>query len=141
MAVQMEAAMLCDFAADYGGRISILGGCVSSVQSLGFPAMHQMYFVARPAYLDDEEGLAPHTFSLVVEGPDGQELARTGGTFQGERTPEVAARNPQMTAGFNLIFPIPMPLAGPGLHIVVFTLDDNTPIRLPVDVTLVAPVE
>jgi hypothetical protein len=137
VAVQMEAVMLCDFAADYDGRLSIMGGCITRVYARQLPAVHQLYFVARPAYLDAQEALRPHQFSVDVESPEGARVVNLGGGLQPLRTEDDPNRDPRTTLGFNLIFPLPIPLKEAGLHVVVFSFDEIVLARLPVMVELV----
>ena len=125
MAVQLEAAVLCDYAAEYGGRVAMMGAFTSRVIAAQFPTLHQIYFVGRPAWLDEQEGLQPHVVELAVEDPDAAVVARLVGqaVATGPAGGTDVPSHPQMPTGMNFVLPLTLPLARPGLHVVVFSLD------------------
>ena len=115
------------------GRLNVLGGCVERDQhGRVLPAVpFSCTFVARPAYLDNEEAMSEHTFSLTILNPDDVAVAEISGRLRPEHDPVLGARHPQMPVGFNIVLPVPVPMELPGVYVVAFLLDGNAPIRLP----------
>src|SRR2546425_5988675 len=83
MQMEMLTAALCDSAADYNGKLCILGA-FDTIWAQRFPAVHPQCSVAlRLLVKDTDQGM--HTLSVAFIDPDGKNmLPQSGPTIQFE---------------------------------------------------------
>lgn len=132
----LQAALLCDSAQDYAGKISILGGFVSVWNTAGFPVIAPVTFVGRVT-IRDNELTQPHEFEISVESPSGQTIFATRGTVI---PPEAIVNEiPELYMGLNVVLQLPLTLFEEGMHKVLFKADGDLMSSLPLLARLSAP--
>jgi hypothetical protein len=124
--------LLCDSAADYGGKVSILGGFVSLIYVQTFPTPAPIQFAGRVAFTN-EEARQPHTVVIRAKNPEDEVIAEVRGEIPPGDPSNLPA--PELMGGLNVVVPMPFPIAGPGLFQVEFLVDDLLFVSLPVKVT------
>jgi hypothetical protein len=128
---KVTTAMLCDHAHVYEGKVSVLGGFVSTLNGPSFPIAHTLWFVARLDLANDDFG-RPHVVVLRCEHEDGEQLARFETTFNSEGPPpNVVGGDPELPSGLNIILPLPLEFRRSGMYYVTMSLDGDEVVRLP----------
>lgn len=124
----LQAALLCDSAQDYAGKISILGGFISVWNVVGFPVIAPVTFVGRVSITDNELE-QKHEFEISVESPSGATIFSTKGTVT---PPQVVIKEiPELYMGLNVVLQLPLTLFEEGLHRVHFRADGDLMSSLP----------
>lgn len=124
----LQAALLCDSAQEYDGKISVLGGFISIVNVFGFPAATPVTFVGRVSITDDELPKS-HEFEVTVETPSGATIFSTRGTAI--PSSEIVNQNPELYVGLNVVLQLPLTVFEEGLHWVHFRADGDLMSSLP----------
>lgn len=124
----LQAALLCDSAQEYNGKMSVLGGFISIVYVSNFPTFSSIMFVGRVSITDDELE-QPHEFEVAIEAPSGETTFATKGTAV--PSPEVVNENPELYVGLNLVLQLPLVITEVGLHWVHFRADGDLMSSLP----------
>lgn len=87
--MEVLTAVLCDSAADYNGKLCILGA-FDSIYAQRFPAVHPQCSIAlRFLFRDEDKG--KHKFNICLIDPDGKNVLPAGGPkfeFEIRRIPE-----------------------------------------------------
>ena len=128
----LQGALLCDSAADYGGKVSILGGFVSIIYVQMFPTPAPIQFAGRVAF-SDEEARQPHTIVIRAKNAEDEVIAEIRGETPPGDPSTLAA--PELMGGLNIVVPMPFPIMHPGLFQVELLVDDQLFVSLPVKVT------
>ena len=127
--MEVQIASLCDTAADYGGKLCLLGA-FDTILAAKFPAMHPFCSVAlRIVFRDTDEG--KHTLRVNLIDADGQSL------LPGMPVTPLDIRMPenQFFATVNLVFNLQgMRFNKPGQYSVDITLDEQMIARIPLQV-------
>ncbi len=128
--MEVQIASLCDSAADYGGKLCLLGA-FDTILVHQFPAMHPFCAVAlRIIFRDTDEG--KHTLRLNLIDDDGQSLGPKVEAAIDIRLPEN-----QFFASVNLPFTLPqLRFNKPGQYSIDITLDGKIIARIPLQVLL-----
>lgn len=124
----LQAAILCDTAREYDGKIFILGGFAEIVyaETLGGPC--PVSFAGRIGFGHDEL-TTDHLITLVVKDPSDAEVARV----DGQMGPQDASKLPvkELPGAINVITPLPFPLTTYGTYWVDLSVDGNLFVKLP----------
>lgn len=132
--MEVQIASLCDSAADYGGKLCLIGA-FDTILVRQFPALHPFCSVAlRIIFRDTDEG--KHTLRLNLIDDDGQSL------LPGMPPNELNIRMPenQFFASVNLVFNLQgMRFTKPGQYSLDITLDGTMVARIPLQVLLMPP--
>lgn len=127
--MEVQIASLCDSAADYGGKLCLIGA-FDTILVRQFPALHPFCSVAlRIIFRDTDEG--KHTLRLNLINDDGQSL------LPGMPASELNIQMPesQFFASVNLVFNLQgMRFTKPGQYSVDITLDGAIVSRIPLQV-------
>lgn len=129
----LQAALLCDSAQEYEGKMSVLGGFISILNVYSLPSFMPVMFVGRVSITDDELH-EPHAFEVAVDAPSGATIFTTKGTAV--LSPEMVNQNPELYVGLNLVLQLPLAVNEEGLHWVHFRADDDLMSSLPLLVRL-----
>lgn len=129
--MEVQIASLCDSAADYGGKLCLIGA-FDTILVRQFPALHPFCSVAlRIVFRDTDEG--KHTLRVNLIDDDGQSL------LPGMPTTPLEIRMPenQFFASVNLVFNMQgMQFKKPGQYSLDITLDAKMIARIPLQVLL-----
>ncbi|MEN9575628.1 MAG: hypothetical protein RL514_3483 [Verrucomicrobiota bacterium] len=129
--MEVQIASLCDSAADYGGKLCLIGA-FDTILVRQFPAHHPFCSVAlRIVFRDTDEG--KHTLRVNLIDDDGQSL------LPGMPTTPLEIRMPenQFFASVNLVFNLQgMRFTRPGQYSLDITLDGTMIARIPLQVLL-----
>ena len=129
--MDVQIASLCDSAADYGGKLCLIGA-FDTILVRQFPALHPFCSVAlRIVFRDTDEG--KHTLRVNLIDDDGQSL------LPGMPTTPLEIRMPenQFFASVNLVFNLQgMRFTKPGQYSLDITLDGKMIARIPLQVLL-----
>ena len=129
--MEVQIASLCDSAADYGGKLCLIGA-FDTILVRQFPALHPFCSVAlRIVFRDTDEG--KHTLRVNLIDDDGQSL------LPGMPTTPLEIRMPenQFFASVNLVFNLQgMRFTKPGQYSLDITLDGTMIARIPLQVLL-----
>ncbi|MBI5801214.1 MAG: hypothetical protein HZA92_10915 [Verrucomicrobia bacterium] len=132
--MEVQIASLCDSAADYGGKLCLIGA-FDTILVRQFPALHPFCSVAlRIIFRDTEEG--KHSLRLNLIDDDGQSL------LPGMDPNELNIRMPenQFFASVNLVFNFQgMRFNKPGQYSLDITLDGTMIARIPLQVLQMPP--
>ncbi len=132
--MEVQIASLCDTAADYSGKLCLLGA-FDTILVRQFPALHPFCSVAlRIVFRDTDEG--KHTLRVNLIDDDGQSL------LPGMPAHELEIRLPenQFFASVNLVFNLQgMRFNKPGQYSLDITLDGTMIARIPLQVLLMPP--
>ncbi len=132
--MEVQIASLCDSAADYGGKLCLIGA-FDTILVRQFPALHPFCSVAlRIIFRDTDEG--KHTLRLNLIDDDGQSL------LPGMPSNELNIRMPenQYFASVNLVFNLQgMRFSRTGQYSLDLTLDGTMIARIPLQVLLMPP--
>lgn len=132
--MEVQIASLCDTAADYGGKLCLLGA-FDTILVRQFPALHPFCSVAlRIIFRDTDEG--KHTLRVNLIDDDGQSL------LPGMPATPLDVRLPenQFFATVNLVFNLQgMRFNKPGQYSIDITLDAQMIARIPLQVLLMPP--
>ncbi len=132
--MDVQIASLCDSAADYSGKLCLLGA-FDTILVRQFPALHPFCSVAvRIIFRDTDEG--KHTLRVNLIDDDGQSL------LPGMPTTPLDIRLPenQFFATANLVFNLQgMRFNKPGQYSIDITLDGTMIARIPLQVLLMPP--
>jgi len=105
--MEVQVAVLCDAAADYGGKLTVMG-TFDTLASARYPARHPYCSLAlRLCFRTEEEGL--HHLKIVMIDGDGRELQQSGidiGVSFGKGDLYFLSRNVVINMG-NLELPAP----------------------------------
>jgi hypothetical protein len=127
--MEVQIASLCDSAADYGGKLCLIGA-FDTILVRQFPAQHPFCSVAlRIIFRDTDEG--KHTMRLNLIDDDGQSL------LPGMDPTELNIRLPenQFFASVNFVFNFQgMRFTKPGQYSLDITLDRAIVARIPLQV-------
>ncbi len=127
--MEVQIASLCDSAADYGGKLCLIGA-FDTILVRQFPALHPFCSVAlRIIFRDTDEG--KHTLRLNLINDDGQSL------LPGMPASELNIQMPesQFFASVNLVFNLQgMRFTKPGQYSLDITLDGAIVSRIPLQV-------
>jgi hypothetical protein len=129
----LQAALLCDSAQEYEGKMSVLGGFISILNVVTLPAFMPVMFVGRVSITDDELD-TPHEFEVTVETPSGTITFSTKGTAI--PPPEIVNENPELYVGLSVVLQLPLAISEEGLHWVHFRADNDLMSSLPLLVKL-----
>jgi len=123
--MQVEILTLCDAAADYQGRLSVLGA-FDTITSASFPATHPQCAIAlRVRFNRIEEG--PHSIRIHFVDDDGAFIMPN---LEGQLG--VSFVDNSETASVNFIFGIQgLPLAKPGTYAVNLGVDGKQEASVP----------
>jgi len=123
--VQVEILTLCDAAADYNAKLSLLGA-FDTITSPSFPTTHQQCSIAlRIRFSRIEEG--PHTIRIHVVDDDGELVMPNIEGHLG-----VSFVDHSETASVNVILGIQtLPLAKPGTYAVNLAVDGKQEASVP----------
>ena len=129
--MDVQIASLCDSAADYGGKLCLIGA-FDTILVRQFPALHPFCSVAlRIIFRDTDEG--KHTLRVNLIDDDGQSL------LPGMPPNQLDIRMPenQFFASVNLVFNLQgMRFNKPGQYSIDITLDTKMIARIPLQVLL-----
>lgn len=132
--MDVQIASLCDSAADYGGKLCLIGA-FDTILVRQFPALHPFCSVAlRIIFRDTDEG--KHTLRLNLIDDDGQSL------LPGMPTSELNINMPenQFFASVNLVFNLQgMRFTKAGQYSLDITLDGAIVARIPLQVLIMPP--
>jgi hypothetical protein len=132
--MDVQIASLCDSAADYGGKLCLIGA-FDTILVRQFPALHPFCSVAlRIIFRDTDEG--KHMLKLNLIDDDGQSL------LPGLPTSELNINMPesQFFASVNLVFNLQgMRFTKAGQYSLDITLDGAIVARIPLQVLLMPP--
>jgi hypothetical protein len=130
---RLQAALLCDSAQEYAGKMSILGGFISILNVFSLPTFQPVMFVGRVS-VEDEELNRTHEFEVNVVSPSGE----TTFTLRGSAIPSVniVNENPELYVGLNVVLQLPLGVNTEGMHWVNFKTDDILMSSLPLLVKL-----
>ena len=127
--MEVQIASLCDSAADYGGKLCLIGA-FDTILVRQFPAQHPFCSVAlRIVFRDTDEG--KHALRVNLIDDDGQSL------LPGMPTTPLDVRLPenQFFASVNLVFNLQgMQFKKPGQYSLDITLDTKMIARIPLQV-------
>lgn len=131
--MDVQIASLCDSAADYGGKLCLIGA-FDTILVRQFPAMHPFCSVAlRIVFRDTDEG--KHTLRVNLIDDDGQSLLP-----KIENSFEIRLPENQFFATVNLVFNMQgMSFKKPGQYSIDITLDGAMIARIPLQVLLMPP--
>lgn len=132
--MDVQIASLCDSAADYGGKLCLIGA-FDTILVRQFPALHPFCSVAlRIIFRDTDEG--KHTLRLNLIDDDGQSL------LPGMPASELNINMPenQFFASVNLVFNLQgMRFTKAGQYSLDITLDGAIVARIPLQVLIMPP--
>lgn len=131
--MDVQIASLCDSAADYGGKLCLIGA-FDTILVRQFPALHPFCSVAlRIVFRDTDEG--KHTLRVNLIDDDGQGLLP-----KIENPFEIRLPENQFFATVNLVFNMQgMSFKKPGQYSIDITLDGTMIARIPLQVLLMPP--
>lgn len=127
----LHAAFLCDSAADYGGKVSVLGGFISLFNCQDLPSAGLVHFVGRVAF-DSSEVRQSHKFSVSVVDPSGEVMFSVTSTVV--PTQVVQDDEIKLHQGLNLILPLALTFNVLGVHWVKLEVDGVSMAELPLQV-------
>ncbi|NBR84577.1 MAG: hypothetical protein EBS84_16570 [Proteobacteria bacterium] len=130
--MDVQIASLCDSAADYGGKLCLIGA-FDTILVRQFPAQHPFCSVAlRIVFRDTDEG--KHVLRVNLIDDDGQNLLPKIEAPIDIRLPEN-----QFFASVNLVFNLQgMRFTKPGQYSIDITLDGTMMARIPLQVLVMA---
>ncbi|MCX6394196.1 MAG: hypothetical protein NTY57_05015 [Solirubrobacterales bacterium] len=123
--MRIDYALLADGAIQRpDGKLDIYGAGWDFLTAQSFPHAHGSFDVALRLVVPADEVLADHVFELIVQGPDGEEVARTRTEMVSQRDrdaiDDVAEEKLTMTFNFRgVVFPTPGP------YQLVMVIDEN----------------
>ncbi|MFA6546256.1 MAG: hypothetical protein WCS99_17690 [Limisphaerales bacterium] len=131
--MDVQIASLCDSAADYGGKLCLIGA-FDTILVRQFPALHPFCSVAlRIVFRDTDEG--KHLLRVKLIDDDGQSLLPNIETTLDIRLPEN-----QFFASVNLVFNLQgMRFNKPGQYSTDITLDEKMIARIPLQILVMPP--
>lgn len=131
--MDVQIASLCDTAADYGGKLCLLGA-FDTILVRQFPALHPFCSVAlRIVFRDTDEG--KHALRVNLIDDDGQSLLP-----KIENPFEIRLPENQFFATQNLVFNLQgMLFKKPGQYSIDISLDGTMIARIPLQVLLMPP--
>jgi hypothetical protein len=129
----LQAALLCDSAQEYEGKMSVLGGFISILNVFSLPSFMPVMFVGRVSITDDELE-KPHEFEVTFQTPSGTTTFATKGTTN--PSPDIVNENPELYVGLSVLLQLPLAINEEGLHWVHFKADDLLMSSLPLLVKL-----
>ncbi|MEQ2008792.1 MAG: hypothetical protein ABMA26_18585 [Limisphaerales bacterium] len=131
--MDVQIASLCDSAADYGGKLCLIGA-FDTILVRQFPAQHPFCSVAlRMIFRDTDEG--KHTLRVNLIDDDGQSLP-----LKIEAPLEIRLPENQFFATVNLVFNVQgMLFKKSGQYSIDATLDGKMIARIPLQVLLMPP--
>jgi hypothetical protein len=131
--MDVQIASLCDTAADYGGKLCLLGA-FDTILVRQFPAQHPFCSVAlRIVFRDTDEG--KHALRVNLIDDDGQSLLP-----KIENPFEIRLPENQFFATQNLVFNLQgMLFKKPGQYSIDISLDGTMIARIPLQVLLMPP--
>lgn len=123
---ELDYALLADAARDDGGLVSILAAGIDTFLAPQEPANATMAIVLRVGFTRNECG-RPHRVEMLLQGEDGETVARVNGTT----TPEWPAHHPvnwktYSSLVINLAVSLPL-----GQYQVIVMIDDTEAKSLP----------
>lgn len=126
--MDVQIASLCDSAADYGGKLCLIGA-FDTILVRQFPAQHPFCSVAlRIVFRDTDEG--KHALRVNLIDDDGQNLLP-----KIEAPLEIRLPENQFFASVNLVFNLQgMRFTKPGQYSIDITLDGAMMARIPLQV-------
>jgi len=131
-----EGSFLCDYAAEYGGRLTAMGVFLNLVDTQQLPVVHRMMLVSRLAFIGLSEDFE-HKFEIKFQviDPAGSTL------FALDAAAVVPAQDlhRDMPPGTNILVPLQVALQVPGVHQVQILLDGSLALSLPFKVILTTP--
>ena len=125
---RLQAALLCDSAQEYAGKMSVLGGFISILNVFSLPAFQPVMFVGRVSVEDDELDQT-HEFEVNVVTPSGETSFAMKGTAA--PSPDIVNENPELYVGLNVVLQLPLGVTTEGMHWVNFKTDDILMSSLP----------
>ena len=131
----LEAALLCDSAQDYGGRVSILGGFTSIWNCQVFPSAGMPYFVGRVAFGREEQNNG-HTFVVLVTDARSETIFTVSATIGPSETPVDTTL--LVSKGLNIVLPLAIHFSEAGMYMVILEVDGEMMCQLPLQAMLVA---
>ena len=131
--MEVQIASLCDSAADYGGKLCVLGA-FDTIIVQQFPAIHPFCYVAlRIVFRDTDEG--KHHLTLNLINDDGQSVNPKLELMVDIRMPEN-----QFFASVNIPFMLrDMRFNKPGQYSVDISADGKMIARIPLQVLVMTP--
>jgi hypothetical protein len=126
----LEAALLCDNAQDYGGKVSILGGFVSIWNCSTFPSDGLPFFVGRVAF----DGQVPHSFTISVSDPQSEVIFTASAQVGPSASPKLEGI--WVAQGLNIVLPIPINFSEAGMYLVKIEVDGVELHQLPLQAVL-----
>jgi hypothetical protein len=131
--MDVQVAVLCDSAADYNGKLCVLGA-FDTIGVRQLPAVHPHCSIAlRIVFRDDEEG--PHQFKLTLIDEDGRSLLP-------KMDPALEVRMPpnMFFVSSNIVFNLQgMKFEKTGQYSIDVTLDGKMIARIPLQVIMLQP--
>ena len=114
--------------------VSVLGAFITKVSGPELPIRHQLWFLARLNW-EDEDYDQPHVFVIRAEfAQDGEQLARVEGSTFLPRPPEGSV-DLDLPVGTNLILPLALEFRRQGLYNIILTVNGDELARMPLKVT------
>ncbi|TVR48970.1 MAG: hypothetical protein EA425_13330 [Puniceicoccaceae bacterium] len=129
--MELLTAVLCDSAADYNGKLCILGA-FDTIWARRFPAVHPHCSIAvRILFRDTDEGT--HQLHLALVDPDGKSMLPGGGPRINFEIRQIPEQTFFLTRNF-VINLQGMPLQSPAVYSIDLRMDDTIIARIPLQV-------
>jgi len=128
--MEIQVAALCDSAADYGGKLCLLG-VFDTIVSAALPAIHPQCSVAlRILFRKEEEG--PHTVSVMFVDEDGRSIVPAMETAFDVELPDDLFFSTR-----NLILNLQqLPFAKPGAYSIDVSVDKRQMASIPLQIRM-----